>query len=66
MRRFWKALGIAGIVGVAATGVVVARRRRAAKTYTPEELRRRLHQRLAETGATRGNGSAPDAPKLRT
>jgi hypothetical protein len=44
----------------------VARRRRAAKTYTPEELRRRLHQRLAETGATRGNGSAPDAPKMRT
>jgi hypothetical protein len=66
MRRFWKLLGVAGLVGVAATGVVVARRRRAANTYTPDELRERLHQRLAEAGATHTNGSSPNAPKLRT
>jgi hypothetical protein len=44
----WKLLGLAGLAGVAATGVVVARRRRAQRAYTPDELRERLHQRLAE------------------
>jgi hypothetical protein len=33
---------------VAATGVVVARKRRAQHHYDPDELRERLHQRLAE------------------
>jgi hypothetical protein len=45
----WKLIGAAGLAGVAATGVVVARRRRAQRDYDPDELRRRLHQRLAET-----------------
>jgi hypothetical protein len=44
----WKLLGLAGLAGVAATGVVVARRRRAAREYDPDELRDRLHRRLAE------------------
>jgi hypothetical protein len=44
----WKLLGLAGLAGVAATGVVVARRRRAHREYDPDELRERLHQRLAE------------------
>jgi hypothetical protein len=44
----WKLLGLAGLAGVAATGVVVARRRRAHREYDPDELRARLHQRLAE------------------
>jgi hypothetical protein len=48
MRIPWKIIGLAGLFGVAATGVVVARRRRAARDYTPDELRARLHQRLAE------------------
>ena len=43
--------------GVAATGVVVARRRRAQRSYDPDELRERLHQRLAET--ERGGEDAP-------
>jgi hypothetical protein len=46
--RTWKLLGLASVAGVAATGVVVARRRRAQTEYTPDELRERLHQRLAE------------------
>jgi hypothetical protein len=46
----WKLLGLAGLAGVAATGVVVARRRRAAREYDPDELRDRLHRRLAEVG----------------
>jgi hypothetical protein len=44
----WKLLGLAGLAGVAATGVVLARRRRAQREYDPQELRERLHRRLAE------------------
>jgi hypothetical protein len=45
----WKYVGLAGLVGVAATGVVVARRRRAQRDYDPDELRERLHRRLDES-----------------
>ena len=45
----WKLIGAAGVAGVAATGVVVARRRRAQQEYEPDELRERLHRRLAES-----------------
>ena len=51
--RWWKVLGVAGFVGVAATGVLVARAERKRQAYTPEEVRARLRDRLAEaeTGA---------------
>ena len=48
MRMRWKLLGLAGLAGVAATGAVVARRRREQRDYEPDELRQRLHSRLAE------------------
>jgi hypothetical protein len=48
MRIPWKLLGLAGLAGVAATGVIVARRRRAQIEVTPDELRDRLHARLDE------------------
>jgi hypothetical protein len=48
MRIPWKLVGLAGIAGVAATGVVVARKRRDQREYEPEELRAKLHDRLAE------------------
>jgi hypothetical protein len=48
MRVPWKVLGLAGVAGVAATGVVVARKRRAHTEYDPDELRDRLHSRLAD------------------
>lgn len=51
MRVPWKYVGLAGIAGVAATGAVVARRRRAQQEYEPDELRERLHERLAEVPA---------------
>jgi hypothetical protein len=47
--RIWKLVGLAGVVGVAATGVVVARSERERRAYTPEEIRARLHARLDET-----------------
>jgi hypothetical protein len=46
--RWWKILGLAGIAGVAATGVVIARSERRRRAYTPEEIRERLHARAAE------------------
>ena len=51
--RWWKVLGVAGFVGVAATGVLVARAERKRRAYTPEEVRARLRERLveAETGS---------------
>lgn len=41
-------LGAAGLVGVAATGVLVARQERARRAYTPQEVRSRLHERYAQ------------------
>ena len=41
-------LGVAGVVGVAATGAVIARDQRQRRSYTPEEIRARLQQRHAE------------------
>ena len=44
----WKLLGVAGLVGVAAGGVVLARAERRRRSYTPDEIRERLHARVAE------------------
>ncbi|MEZ5094718.1 MAG: hypothetical protein R2731_00405 [Nocardioides sp.] len=49
--RWWKALGLAGVLGMAATGAVVARRERTRRAYTPEQIRDRLQARYAEIGA---------------
>jgi hypothetical protein len=43
-----RVLGIAGLVGVAATGAAVARAERRRRAYTPEEIRARLRERHAE------------------
>jgi hypothetical protein len=45
--RWWKVVGLAAFVGVAATGVVVARAERRRRAYTPEEIRARLRDRVA-------------------
>ncbi|MEU6725637.1 hypothetical protein ABZ917_18180 [Nonomuraea wenchangensis] len=45
-RRWWKVLGLAGVMGVAATGVVIARAERRRRAYTPEEIRARLKERV--------------------
>ena len=56
MRVPWKVIGLAGVAGVAATGVVVARKRRTETEYEPDELRERLHERLAEARERAGAG----------
>jgi hypothetical protein len=54
--RLWKLLGLAGLTGVAATGVVLARNERQRRAYTPDDVRARLHERHA------GLAEAPPAP----
>jgi len=48
MMRWWKVVGLAGLAGVAATGAVVVRAERKRRAYSPDEVRNRLHQRVAE------------------
>ena len=54
--RIWKLIGLAGIVGVAAAGIVagtttVQRKRRDFVEAEPDELQRRLRARLAQARA---------------
>ncbi|WP_197382058.1 hypothetical protein [Mycolicibacterium mengxianglii] len=56
MRNVWKLVGLAGVVGVAAGGVLVTRDQRRRNAYTPNEIRARLHQRLVEAEAEPGLG----------
>lgn len=46
--KLWKALGLAGLAGVTATGVVIARDQRKRAEVTPDEVRDRLKERLSE------------------
>jgi hypothetical protein len=52
VKAWWKWLGLAGLVGVAATGAAIARQERVRRAYTPDQVRERLHQRLAEAEAS--------------
>jgi hypothetical protein len=45
MVKSWKLLGLAGLAGVAATGVVLTRAQRRRQAFTPDDVRARLHQR---------------------
>ena len=48
--QFWKIVGLATLAGVVAAGVAVERKRRAYQSYDTEELRDKLHARLAAAG----------------
>jgi hypothetical protein len=47
--RWQKVLGLAAFAGVAATGAVIVRDERRRRAYTPDQVRDRLHARLAQT-----------------
>ena len=51
MRGIWKWVGLAGVSGVVAGGALVARDQRRRNSYTPDDIRARLHQRLTEAEA---------------
>lgn len=56
--RWWKWIGLAGLAGVAATGAAIARDERQRASYSPDEVRERLHQRATE--ALAGDASSTD------
>ena len=45
---WWKVLGLAGVVGVVATGAVIARQERRRRALTPDEIHARLRTRYTE------------------
>jgi hypothetical protein len=58
MRGIWKWVGLAGAAGVVAGGALVVRDQRKRKAYTPDQIRTRLHQRLAESDAQGGQSAS--------
>jgi hypothetical protein len=44
--RWMKVVGLAGIAGVAAGGVVIVREQRRRNSYSPDEIRSRLRARV--------------------
>lgn len=57
--RPWKLLGLAGLAGVTAGGVVLARTERQRRAHSPDEIRARLRERHAALEAA--PDPAPDA-----
>ena len=51
MHSIWKWIGLASVAGVVAGGALVVRDQRKRRAYTSDEIRARLHQRLAESDA---------------
>jgi hypothetical protein len=47
---WWKWVGLAGVLGVTATGVAIARDERTRDEYTPDDVRARLRARAAQAG----------------
>lgn len=62
--KWWKIAGLAGVAGVAATGVAVARAQRQRNAYTPDEVHARLRERAVEAGV--GNEAAATRGEERT
>ena len=58
-----KLFGVAGIVGVAATGAVLVRHERHRRAYSAEEVRARLQGRVVEVASAPADPDlAPDWP----
>lgn len=56
--RWWKWVGLAGVAGVAASGVVIARDERQRNAYSADEVRERLHKRVAGADGDEAGGAA--------
>lgn len=65
-RTLWKVVGLAGVVGVAATGAVAVRAERQRRAYTPDQVRDRLHDRYAQAAAAADRTVVPLNPERRT
>ena len=64
--KWWKILGLAGIAGVAGTGVLIARDERTRQAYTPDEIRSRLHARLEQAQDPKRAQPTPKKTQKRT
>lgn len=53
-------IGLAGLAGVAAGGVVLARDERQRRAYTPDDVRARLHERAAAAAAAAAEETAAE------
>ena len=58
MGSVWKWIGLAGAVGVATGGVLVARDQRRRRAYTADDVRERLHRRLEEAERSESSGAS--------
>jgi hypothetical protein len=58
--NLWKVLGVAGLTGVAAAGVIIARDQRQRTQLAPEEIRARLHERLEQAATVPTGPAIPD------
>ncbi|MBD1318471.1 hypothetical protein [Gordonia hankookensis] len=61
MHSAWKWVGLAGAIGMAAGGVLVARDQRQRNAYSADDVRERLHRRHADAQARTG-GESGDRP----
>jgi len=52
-RQWLKVIGAAGAAGVAATGILAVRSERRRRSYEPDEVRERLHERYARIQSRR-------------
>jgi hypothetical protein len=55
--KLWKALGLAGLAGVTATGVIIARDQRQRAQLTPDQIRARLHERVERPASSTDDGT---------
>jgi hypothetical protein len=62
--RWAKVLGVAAFAGVAATGAVIIRDQRRRRAYTPDEVRDRLHARLAQSAQETRAAGLPQVPGM--
>jgi len=60
--NLWKAAGLAGLAGVAAAGVIIAREQRQRTQLEPEQIRARLHERLEQAPTAPTWNAGPDVP----
>ena len=54
--RVWKVLGLAGVAGVAAGSVAIAREQRRRNSYTPDEIRSKLRERVDGSSGAASEG----------
>ena len=60
--NLWKVAGLAGVAGVAAAGVIIAREQRQRTQLAPEQIRARLHERLEQAPTAPTWDALPDVP----